>query len=123
MRLLILLILIVFISSCNSTSYKDPYVAAIDRYISELESTVSGTTLELKPPPEPSYLYCPTEPEPLPGYGHSGSEFSHLNSSESVSPRRLSTRSTAQCEQINKTRRQAYEAALDRYRSAASGNK
>jgi hypothetical protein len=120
MWLLILLILIAFISGCNSAGYKDPYVAAVERYISELELAASGAAPELKPPPEPSYLNCPTEPEPLPGYGHGGSEFSYLNSSESVSPRRLSTRSTAQCEQINKARREAYEAALDKYRSVVS---
>jgi len=120
MRCIFPIILVALISGCAKEPYRDPYVAAINDYMADLSSADYRSTNDLKPPPEPTYLHCPTEPEPLPGYGHGGSEFSHLSSSGSVSPQRLSTRSTAQCEQINKERKRAYEAALDKYRGVVS---
>ena len=120
MRYIFSIILVVLINGCVKEPYRDTYVAAIKDYMAKLDSADYNEDNKLEPPPKPSYLRCPTEPEPLPGHGHSGSESSHLSSSESVSPRRLLTGSTVQCGQINKTRKEAYEIALGKYHSFAS---
>ena len=120
MRCIFPIILVILISGCAKGPYRDPYVAAINDYMADLNSADYPAKDELKPPPEPSYLHCPTEPEPFPAIGQGRNSYGVLNEHQSISPRRLSTRSTAQCEQINKTRREAYEAALDKYHSVAS---
>lgn len=118
-RLLIPLILVLLINGCAKGPYRDPYVAAINNYMADLNSADYRASDELRPPPEPSYLSCPAEPEPFPTVGQANTSYGVTNE---LQPR-LSTRSTAQCEQINSQRKQAYETALKEYRGIASDDR
>jgi hypothetical protein len=112
-------LLILALSGCARETYNDPYLAAVDRYITALDNVqVSGKQAD--PPPKPSYLNCPVQPEPLPQPDSAGVGLSGDTMRRTASLRDLSTRSQAQCESINTARRKAYEKAMQRYLQAVS---
>ncbi len=120
MRLAIAALLILVLSGCRTETYHDPYLAAVDRYLASLGAAeTSGAQID--PPPEPAYLECPVQPEPLPQSPNTEGGFSNDTTSRTASLGSLSTRSQAQCESINTARRQAYEKAIQRYQQVVTG--
>jgi len=118
MRLALAVLLILVLSGCRQASYSDPYLAAVDRYLASLDKAKTSG-VQIDPPPQPAYLSCPVQPEPLPESNLGG--FSGDTTSRTASLGNFSTCSQAQCESINTARRQAYERALQRYQKVVSG--
>ncbi len=108
MRLLIPALLILAIGGCRSASGQDPYVAAVDKYIASL-NTAATSGAPVEPPPKPSYLDCPIQPEQFPQPSSAGVGPGGDTMRDTAAMGELSTRSQAQCEQTNTARRQAYE--------------
>ena len=117
MRTFISVLLLLVLSGCRQESNTDPYLAAVDKYLASLD-VVETSDNEVEPPPKPSYLKCPVQPEAFPFT--TGTGFSAGTMSNTASIGRLSTRSQADCEQTNTARKQAYEKAAQRYEKVIS---
>jgi hypothetical protein len=120
MRLAVAAVLILALTGCRTETYRDPYLAAVNRYLASLDAAKQSGA-QIDPPPEPAYLRCPVQPEPLPQSPNTEGRFDNDTIRRTASLGSLSTRSQAQCENINTARRQAYEKAMQRYQKVVIG--
>ncbi len=123
MRSVIFIIGVLVLSGCGNEPYRDPYLAAVRGYVERLDNRSDWQNDSVPSPPEPQYLRCGTELEPLPGIEGTGARFGRLTTTEAASPRRISTVTRSRCEQINSDRKQAYDAALVRYEEVLLANR
>ena len=114
MRLVIFVCLLLVIGGCKTEPSRDPYLAALDQYVASLDAAQQAGS-QVDPPPQPAYLECPVQPEPLPGSPETERGFSGDTIRRTTSLTKLSTRSQAQCKGINTARRRAYERAMQKY--------
>lgn len=121
MRTILAILLLLALSGCQPASRQDPYLQALEQYDVSLDAAESSGA-QVGPPPQPAYLECPVQPEPLPGSCETERGFSGDTIRRTASLTKLSTRSQAQCEGINTARRQAYGRAMQKYLQAVSNH-
>jgi hypothetical protein len=110
MRTIVPVLLLLSLCGCQQASRQDPYLEAISQYNTSLDAAkINGQ--EVGPPPEPVYLECPVQPEPLP----EGSETTGESAYRTQRLPEISVMSQSECEKTNTERKQAYEDALKRY--------
>jgi hypothetical protein len=110
MRTIVPVLLLLSLYGCQPASRLDPYLKAVNQYNISLE-TAKTSGQKVSPPPEPVYLECPVQPEPMP----EGSKITGESSYRTQRLPEISVMSQAECEKTNTERKQAYEDALKRY--------